>query len=227
MKKIFLLLAIAVTALISVSCQDDDSNETLNVIENGLYVGSFNGSAVIYEVSNSKITPLGYSPNFVGSIVIDNQSFVTKFPGDYNPKSVVCSKTNLKKTDYESAVLNSEKEFCGLHYAHNSNDITGADNNGLLFAIKSGASGKMEITIIKVGHSTYYKTEGTLSNETYDQKAYRKLSFTVPSEITNEGTEEWSLTLNPVTGYTWSNLFMLSANNEMRFQVEVIDNGLE
>ena len=174
---------------------------------------------------------MGYSFDLVGSVALDGQSFVAKFPGEYSPKSVVCFKTVLSKDDYQAAVLNSDQEFLGLHYALNSNDITSFGNSGLLFAIKPTTTvGKMQVTIIRLSDSSRYQTEAVISTEVdaaNNPEAHRKLTFTVPAEITKQGTEDWSMTLNPVTSYKWSNVFGLFVDGKMRFQIEVIDNGLK
>ena len=227
MKKIIFLFLIIIT-LVSTSCKEESLNMTL---ENGLYIGKFNTSVVAYEVINNQIKPLGYSFELAGSVTLDGQSFVAKFPGEYSPKSIVCFKTILSKDDYQEAVLNSDQEFSGLHYALNFNDITSLGNSGLLFAIKpTKAEGKMEVTIIRLSDSGRYQTEAIISTEvdaTNNPEAHRKLTFTVPPTITNQDSEEWSMTLNPVTSYKWSNVFGLFVDGKMRFQLEVIDNGLK
>jgi hypothetical protein len=227
MKKIIFLFLVIITLGFS-SCEDNSLN---TVLENGVYVGKFNTSIVAYEVINNQIKPLGYSFDLTGSVTLDDQSFVAKFPEEYSPKSIVCFKTSLNKDDYEAAVLNSDQEFLGLHYALNSNDITSLGNGGLLFAIKPAKTpGKMQVTIIRLSDSSRYQTEAVISTEVdaaNNPEAHRKLTFTVPPKITNQDSEEWSMTLNPVTSYKWSNVFGLFVDGKMRFQIEVIDNGLK
>ena len=221
MKNVFYIF-VAFVAITFASC---DEEEIIDIsIENGIYVGLFNRGAVAYEVNYNDIKPLGYSFQQKGAVIIDNKSFAATFPEDYSPQSTICTKTPIKKDDYEDAVLNSDKEFAGLHYAHNWNDVTfyGGD---IFFAIKSLTNGNMQVTIIRLGNSLYYQTEAKVTTSNTPD-AHRELTFKVVPEITNGDIEEWTMTLNPITSYQWSNLFSVYANGQSRFQVEVIDNGM-
>jgi len=77
-------------------------------------------------------------------------------------------------------------------------------------------------------NSYRYQTEAIVSTEANISNgaiSHRKITFNVVPEITNQNTEIWSMTLNPITSYQWSNLFTLYSNNQERFQIEVINNG--
>lgn len=219
------LMIIFVALLLAfVSCKKEEIiKET--PLQNGIYVGQFNEWSVAYAVNSNEIKPLGYSFPTISTTTINETSFTANFSNDYLPKSTVCFKTAIKETDYETALLNSDKEFCGLHYALNQNDIS-YHGGPLAFAIKSLPNEKWMITITRLGTDFVYQTEAVMSSDS-NPVAHRILTFAVVPEISRGGVEEWTMTLNPITNYQWSNLFSVYTAGISRFQVEVIDNGLE
>lgn len=221
--KNLVVIVLAIVVIIFTSCEKEEISEM--TIDNGIYFGLFNENAVAYKVNNNIIQALGYSFEQISTVIVNQESFVANYPNDYNPQSALCFKTTLKEGDYENAVINSDKEFYGLHYAHNRQDIS-LGGGAMIFAIKSLANGNVQITITKLGQSFRYQTEGkiTMSN---DEIPHRKLTFKVTPDITNGEIEEWTMTLNSVSSYQWSNLFSLYTNNVNRFQIEVIDNGMK
>lgn len=219
------LMIIFVALLLAfVSCKKEEIiKET--PLQNGIYVGQFNNEAVAYAVNDNQVKPLGYSFPTISTTTVNETSFTANFSNNYLPKSTVCFKTAIKETDYETALLNSDKEFCGLHYALNQNDIS-YNGGPLVFAIKSLPNEKWMITITRLGTDFVYQTEAVMSSNS-DPVAHRVLTFSVVDEISHHSVEEWTMTLNAVTSYQWSNLFSVYYAGIFRFQVEVIDNGLE
>lgn len=218
MKRIVIIF-LAFTAVALISC----NKETKPKLDDGLYIGSFNTSTVAYQVINSQVKPLGYSFTPRDIVIMDGTSFVQKLPDLYYPKSVLCFKSKFSVADYDKAVLNSYKEFSGLHYAIVSNDML--YNGGLQFAIKPLSDTKMLVKIVTRSNTVVYETEADITMDN-TIAPHRKLSFKVGPEITSGQTEIWDMTICSSNNFNFNNLFDLYMNGQLRYQVQVIDNGI-
>ena len=204
------------------SCQKEDE---IN-LHDGIYFGRFNQQTMVaYEVKSESIEKLGYSFEPVSTIALDETSFVAQYPDDHNPRSAVCFLSTVTRDDYGAAIINTNKEFDGLHYAKNTSDIT--YGGGLIFAIKYLNEESATVTLVRLDSGVRYQATGTIRGKA-TPVSHRELTFPVGSTITNGKEETWSMTLNAATNYQWSNLFTVSqvngSNLVFRFQVEVIDN---
>lgn len=226
MKKISMILVAAIMVFAFMSCEKETYKE--DKLEDGIYVGKFNEFGVAYEIRNNVITPIGNSFQQSKTVFVDSESFVAYYGSAYYPKSTICFKTALSKDDWENAYPDTDKEFNGLHYALNENDITGS--HGMIFAIKTISGNRAKITIFKANNGYRYETEAKISwvlDNTNAVYSHRKLTFTVIPEITEQQTEEWSITLNPISGYRQSGLLHLYSNDQFRFQIAIIANGID
>lgn len=204
------------------SCQNEDQ---IN-LSDGIYFGLFSKQmAVAYEVKSGSVEELGFSFKPESTVALDEISFVAQYPDDYNPPSALCFLSTVIREDYGAAIIGTNKEFDGLHFAHNINDIT--YNGGLVFAIKYLNEESATITLVRLDNGARHQVTGTVRGKA-TPVSHRELTFPVGPTVTNGGEETWTMTLNSVTNYQWSNLFTVYQVSGIeliyRFQVEVIDN---
>jgi len=178
---------------------------------------------MFYEIDGGDITPLGLSFSFENIKIIQNDCIeLTYFKN--HPEKILCDKIDINKDDYAKSVINSSKEFNGLHYGPLIYEkfYTG----GIILAIKDTADDKAIITLLELKDFILCKTIGVISIEN-NPKKYRKLKFNLCDEINNYENEEWVITYNWITDYRYDNFFNVYINGKYRFQLEVIDNGIK
>lgn len=195
-----------------------------NKIENGIYWGDFYQSKMFYELNDGEVKPLGTSFfDFTETIIAEKNCFFLKF--NKISQTIICDKIEVEKQDYGNAILNSKSEFNGLHYGPLIYEKEYKD--GIIFAIKTLKDSDMLITIFKFENFILYKTRGKISIENKNGKNYKKLIFIVSGEINDYKQEEWILTYNWLTDYSYNSFFNVYINGKYKFQVEVVDNGIK
>lgn len=192
----------------------NDLSPTL--LGDGIYFSSLNDEGMFCNVTDGKVKLLNSSIPIKNLKVIDESSFKVELTSTTSSSKVLFTKTVITKDDYESAVLNSNKELSGLFYVHTKDRIPSQDAN-LIMAVKTNSDlSTITVKITKDNNSAYvYKTSGNLYND-----CYLMSYFLVNESITNNGQQYFTFGHECNSGQMPTILYF-----GQRFLVDVVDNG--
>lgn len=212
LKTISLTILVALTiAFTFTSCEKAEDELGDVKLENGLYVGLISVRyPSAYEVVSGQVNLLGSSEKLSSFVPITENAF-TGIPENTNFSPFVCQWIKITKNDYKPSASEQEKNFGGLWYAMNTDQIS--HNSGLIMAIKPEKDGWQ--IILNGLNGRYEKTVGQLKMVS----GHQELSFEVSSEITGEKTEIWTVNPAGISGYDFRTnvLDMKSVGNFFQF----------